>query len=114
MAKNIEKFKNKYQLTSEQLKRTKMTTKTVDVSQKFLLEIEDGLIENISDWSLVEAFFLYEEDEDYICRYFQFSKGIKNHYVVLSHIPKIECISRKMDCKLMMDISKTLVDIIRS
>ena len=111
MELDLEEFKNNYQLTPEQLKRTKMSPEIVEVSQKFLLEIEDGLIANISDWSLDEGIFLYEDEEDYICRFFQFSKGMTNHFVVINHIPQILCISKEMDGSLITDISNTLMEI---
>ncbi len=111
MKLDLREFREKYELTPEQLKRTKMSPETIELSQKFLLEIEDGLMEDISDWSLDEAIFLYEDEDDYICRFFQFSKGITNHFVVINPMPEIECISADMDGKLMMDISNTVMSI---
>ncbi len=111
MELDLEEFKERWQLTPEQLKSTKMSPEVVEVSQKFLLELEDGFINNISDWSLDQGIFLYEEEEDYICRFFQFSKGMTNHFVVISHIPQIECISKQIDERLLTEISNTVMEI---
>ena len=111
MELDLEEFKYRYQLTPEQLKDTKMSLEEIEVSQKFLLEIEDGLMEDIADWSLDERMFILEKEEDYICRFFQFSKGTTNHFVIINPMPEIECISANMDGKLMMDISNTVMGI---
>tara|TARA_B100000508_G_C11200588_1_gene152862 strand:- start:106 stop:465 length:360 start_codon:yes stop_codon:yes gene_type:complete len=111
MELDLEEFKYRYQLTPEQLKDTKMSLEEIEVSQKFLLEIEDGLMEDIADWSLDERMFILEKEEDYICRFFQFSKGTTNHFVIINPMPEIECISAGMDGKLMMDISNTVMGI---
>ena len=109
MELDLEDFKERWQLTPEQLKRTKMSPEVIEISQKFLLEIEDALIGNISDWSLDEGIFLYEDEEDYICRFFQFSKGMTNHYVVINHIPQIEIINNDIDARLLTQISNTVM-----
>ena len=114
MELDLREFRERYELTPEQLKRTKMSPEVIEISQKFLLEIEDALIGNISDWSLDEGIFLYEDEEDYICRFFQFSKGMTNHYVVINHIPQIECISNDMDGSLITEISNTVMRIMIS
>ena len=74
MKLDIEEFKNKYQLTPEQLKKTKMTAEDIEIAQTILLAVEDTMIENIADWSLDESFFLYDDDEDLIYRFSNFSK----------------------------------------
>ena len=109
MKLDLREFREKYELTPEQLKRTKMSPETIELSQKFLLEIEDGLMEDISDWSLDEGIFLYDDEEDYICRFFQFSKGMTNHFVVLNPEPQFECVSKDMDGELMMEISNSVM-----
>lgn len=114
MELDLREFRERYELTPEQLKRTKMSPEVIEISQKFLLEIEDALIGNISDWSLDEGIFLYEDEEDYICRFFQFSKGMTNHYVVINHIPQIECISSDMDGSLITEISNTVMRVMIS
>ena len=73
MKLDIEEFKNKYQLTPEQLKKTKMTAEDIEIAQNILLAIEDMFLENIADWSLDESIFLYDEDKDLIYRFFYFS-----------------------------------------
>ena len=71
---DISEFKNRYQLTPEQLRMTKMTAEDIEIAQNILLAIEDLFLENIADWSLEESFFLYDEKEDLIYRFFNFSK----------------------------------------
>ena len=89
MKLDIEEFKNKYQLTPEQLKKTKMTAEDIEIAQNILLAIEDMFLENIADWSLEESFALYDEDEDLIYRFFNFSKGMTKCYLVINSEPQI-------------------------
>ena len=112
MELDVEKFKNKYQLTPEQLKKTKMTAEDIEIAQKILLAIEDMFLLNIADWSLEESFFLYDDDEDLIYRFFNFSKGMQNSYLVINSEPQIELISNEMDNKLLLHISNILIDFV--
>ena len=112
MELNIEDFKNRYQLTPEQLRQTKMTAEDIEIAQKILLALEDMLIGNIADWSLEESFFLYDDDEDLIYRFFNFSKGMTKNYLVINSEPQIELISNEMDNKLLLHISNILIDFV--
>ena len=112
MKLDIEEFKNKYQLTPEQLKKTKMTAEDIEIAQDILLAIEDLFLENIADWSLEESFFLYDEKEDLIYRFFNFSKGMTKNYLVINSEPQIELISNEMDNQLLLHISNILVDFV--
>ena len=112
MELDVEKFKNKYQLTPEQLKKTKMTAEDIEIAQKILLSIEDMFLLNIADWSLEESFFLYDDDEDLIYRFFNFSKGMTKNYLVINSEPQIELISNEMDNKLLLHISNILIDFV--
>ena len=112
MKLDIEEFKNKYQLTPEQLKKTKMTAEDIEIAQNILLAIEDTFLENIADWSLEESFFLYDEKEDLIYRFFQFSKGTTSCFLVINSEPQIELISNDLDNKLLLHISNILVDFV--
>mgnify|MGYP003303945957 FL=1 len=112
MKLDIEEFKNKYQLTPEQLKKTKMTAEDIEIAQKILLAIEDMFLENIADWSLEESFFLYDEKEDLIYRFFNFSKGMTKNYLVINSEPQIELISNEMDNQLLLHISNILLDFV--
>ena len=114
MKLDIEEFKNKYQLTPEQLKKTKMTAEDIEIAQNILLAIEDMFIENIADWSLDESFFLYDEDEDLIYRFFNFSKGTTSCYLVINSEPQIELISNDLDNQLLLHISNILIDFVIS
>ena len=112
MKLDIEEFKNKYQLTPEQLKKTKMTAEDIEIAQNILLAIEDMFIENIADWSLEESFFLYDEKEDLIYRFFQFSKGLSKCYLVINSEPQIELISNQFDNQLLLHISNIVLDFV--
>ena len=112
MKLDIEEFKNKYQLTPEQLKKTKMTAEDIEIAQNILLAIEDMFLENIADWSLEESFFLYDDDQDLIYRFFNFSKGLTKNYLVINSEPQIELISNEMDNQLLLHISNILVDFV--
>ena len=112
MKLDIEEFRNKYQLTPEQLKKTKMTAEDIEVAQNILLSIEDLILENIADWSLEESFFLYDEKEDLIYRFFNFSKGMTKNYLVINSEPQIELISNEMDNQLLLHISNILLDFV--
>ena len=114
MELDVEKFKNKYQLTPEQLKKTKMTAEDIEIAQNILLAIEDMFLENIADWSLEESFFLYDEKEDLIYRFFQFSKGLTKCYLVINSEPQIELISNQFDNQLLLHISNILIDFVIS
>ena len=112
MELDVEKFKNKYQLTPEQLKKTKMTAEDIEIAQKILLAIEDMFLENIADWSLEESFNLYDENEDLIYRFFNFSKGMTKNFLVINSEPQIELISNEMDNQLLLHISNILIDFV--
>ena len=109
---DIEEFKNKYQLTPEQLKKTKMTAEDIEIAQKILLALEDMFLENIADWSLEESFFLYDENEDLIYRFFQFSKGLTKCYLVINSEPQIELISNQFDNNLLLHITNIVIDFV--
>ena len=112
MELDVEDFKNRYQLTPKQLKQTKMTAEDIEIAQNVLLTIEDLFLENIADWSLEESFFLYDEKEDLIYRFFNFSKGMTKNYLVINSEPQIELISNEMDNQLLLHISNILVDFV--
>ena len=112
MELDVEKFRNKYQLTPDQLRRTKLSSEDIEIAQKILLAIEDMLLENIADWSLDESFFLYDEKEDLIYRFFQFSKGLSKNFLVISSEPQIELISNEMENTLLLHISNILIDFV--
>ena len=112
MELDVEDFKNRYQLTPEQLRQTKMTAEDIEVAQNILLSIEDLILENIADWSLEESFFLYDEDEDLIYRFFNFSKGTTSCFLVINSEPQIELISNDLDNHLLLHISNILVDFV--
>ena len=112
MESDVEDFKNRYQLTPKQLRQTKMTAEDIEIAQNVLLTIEDLFLENIADWSLEESFFLYDEKEDLIYRFFNFSKGMTKNFLVLNSEPQIELISNELDNKLLLHISNILVDFV--
>ena len=112
MELDVEDFKNRYQLTPEQLRQTKMTAEDIEIAQKILLAIEDMFLENIADWSLEESFNLYDEKEDLIYRFFNFSKGMTKNYLVINSEPQIELISNEMDNQLLLHISNILIDFV--
>ena len=112
MELDVEDFKNRYQLTPEQLRKTKMTAEDIEIAQDILLAIEDLFLENIADWSIEESFFLYDEKEDLIYRFFNFSKGLTKCYLVINAEPQIELISNEMDNKLLLHISNILLDFV--
>ena len=114
MELDVEDFKNRYQLTPEQLRQTKMTAEDIEIAQTILLALEDIFIENIADWSLEESFFLYDDDEDLIYRFFNFSKGLTKNYLVINSEPQIELISNEFDNKLLLHISNILLDFVIS
>ena len=114
MELDVEEFRNKYQLTPEQLRMTKMTAEDIQIAQDILLSIEDLMIDNIADWSLEESFFLYDEKEDLIYRFINFSKGTTSCYLVINSEPQIELINNEFDNKLLLHISNILIDFVIS
>ena len=111
---DVEDFKNRYQLTPKQLKMTKMTGEDIEIAQDILLALEDLFIENIADWSIEESFFLYDEKEDLIYRFCNFSTGMLNCFLVINSEPQIELISNDMDNQLLLHISNILLEFVIS
>ena len=112
---DIEDFKSRWQLSPEQLANTNRTEEELEGKQDFLLTIEDKLREDIADWELENAFFLYQGEKyednegDYILRMFQFSKGLSKVWLVISCFPQIELTSENMDIELLASISNILI-----
>ena len=112
---DIEGFKERWQLSPEQLSTTRRTEEELEGMQDFLLIIEDQLREDIADWDLEDAFFLYQGEKyednegDYILRMFQFSKGLTKCWLVISCFPQIELSSENMDIELLASISNILI-----
>tara|TARA_B100001115_G_scaffold134522_1_gene102110 strand:+ start:173 stop:454 length:282 start_codon:yes stop_codon:yes gene_type:complete len=82
--------------------------------QDFLLSFEDEIREELADWDLEDAFFLYQDKgrekcEDYIMRLFSFSKGLTKCWVIIGCFPQIELISENMDVTLLASISNILL-----
>ena len=112
---DVEGFKSRWQLSPEQLANTKRTDDELEGMQDFLLTIEDVFREDIADWDLEDAFFLYQGEKyednegDYILRMFSFSKGLTKCWVVISCYPQIELSSENMDIELLASISNILI-----
>ena len=109
---DVEDFKNRHQLTPEQLRQTKMTAEDIEIAQTILLGLEDLFLTNIADWSLEESFFLYDDEEDLIYRFFNFSKGMMSCYLIINSEPQMELISKEMDNKLLLHISNILIEFV--
>ena len=111
---DVEGFKSRWQLSPEQLANTKRTEDELEGMQDFLLTVEDVLREDIADWDLEDAFFLYqdkqyEENEgDCILRMFQFSKGLTKCWLVIG-CPQIELTSENIDIQLLVNITNILL-----
>ena len=111
---DIKGFRERWALSPEQLETTRRTEEELEDMQEFLLFIEDELREEITDWELEDAFFLYQDKEseggeDYILRFFSFSKGLTTCWVVIGCQPQIECTSENMDIELICSISNILI-----
>ena len=112
---DVEGFKSRWQLSPDQLATTKRTEEELEDMQQCLLTIEDELREEITDWDLEDAFFLYQDKQyegnegDYILRMFQFSKGLTKCWLVISCFPQIELTSENMDVTLLASISNILL-----
>ena len=112
---DVERFKSRWQLTPDQLATTRRTEEELDTMQDFLLSVEDELREEITDWDLEDAFFLYQDQQyednegDYILRMYSFSKGLTKCWLVISCFPQIELTSENMDIALLGSISNVLL-----
>ena len=112
---DVEGFKSKWQLSPDQLATTKRTEEELETMQDFLLSVEDELREEITDWDLEDAFFLYQDQQyednegDYILRMYSFSKGLTKCWIVISCFPQIELTSENMDIALLGSISNVLL-----
>ena len=115
---DIEDFKSRWQLSPEQLATTKRTEDELEGMQEFLLSIEEAFREDITDWDLEDAFFLYQDEEseggeDYILRFYSFSKGLTKCWLVIGCQPQIEISSENMDVSLLANISNILLGQLR-
>ena len=112
---DIQAFKDRWQLSLEQLTTTRRTEDELECMQEFLLSVEDEIREEITDWDLEDTFFLYQDKQyegnegDYILRMFQFSKGLSKCWVVISCFPQIELTSENIDVALLASISNILL-----
>ena len=111
---DVEGFKERWQLTPEQLANTKRTVEELEDMQECLLTIEEALREEITDWDLEDAFFLYQDEnsdfeEDYILRMYSFSKGLTKCWLVIGCQPQIEMASENIDATLLANISNILL-----
>ena len=111
---DIEGFKERWQLSPEQLATTKRTDEELEIMQDFLLSIEESFREDITDWDLEDAFFLYQDEnsefeEDYILRMYSFSKGLTKCWLVIGCQPQIEMASENIDAPLLANIRNILL-----
>ena len=112
---DVEDFKSRWQLSPEQLATTRRTEDELECMQEFLLSVEDEIREEITDWDLEDAFFLYQDQQyednegDYILRMYSFSKGLTKCWLVISCFPQIELSSENMDIALLASISNILL-----
>ena len=111
---DVESFKSRWQLTPEQLATTLRTEEELEIMQEFLLSIEESFREDITDWDLEDAFFLYQDEnsefeEDYILRMYSFSKGLTKCWLVIGCQPQIEIASENIDATLLANISNILL-----
>ena len=111
---DLEGFKERWQLSPEQLATTKRTDEELEIMQDFLLSIEESFREDITDWDLEDAFFLYQDEnsefeEDYILRMYSFSKGLTKCWLVIGCQPQIEMASENIDAPLLANIRNILL-----
>ena len=111
---DLEGFKERWQLSPEQLATTKRTDEELEIMQEFLLSIEEAFRKDITDWDLEDAFFLYQDEnsefeEDYILRMYSFSKGLTKCWLVIGCQPQIEMASENIDATLLANISNILL-----
>ena len=111
---DIEGFKKRWALSPEQLATTLRTEEELEIMQEFLLSIEEAFREEITDWDLEDAFFLYQDEnsefeEDYILRMYSFSKGLTKCWLVIGCQPQIEIASENIDATLLANISNILL-----
>ena len=111
---DVESFKSRWALSPEQLATTKRTDEELEIMQEFLLSIEEAFREEITDWDLEDAFFLYQDqnseiEEDYILRMYSFSKGLTKCWLVIGCQPQIEMASENIDATLLANISNILL-----
>ena len=112
---DVNDFKSRWQLSPEQLATTRRTEDELECMQEFLLSVEDEIREEITDWDLEDAFFLYQDKQyednegDYILRMYSFSKGLTKCWIVISCFPQIELTSENIDVALLGSISNVLL-----
>lgn len=98
-------------LSNKYLEITNLSKIEIEISKKNLLRFEEVLKTEINDWSLEESFFIYNDEDDVICRLFLFSKGLtKNVLIIGACSPLIKFVNNDIDIRLFMDISNLLLD----
>ena len=98
-------------LSNKYLEITNLSKIEIEISKKNLLRFEEVLKTEINDWSLEESFFIYNDEDDVICRLFLFSQGLtKNVLIIGACSPLIKFVNNDIDIRLFMDISNLLLD----
>ncbi len=98
-------------LSEKHLEITKLSKIEIEISKKNLLNFQKILEIEITEWALDESFFIYNDDEDAICRLFLFSKGLKRDVLIIGGCgPLIKFVNKEIDTYLLFDISNLLLD----
>ena len=98
-------------LSEKHLEKTNLSKTEIEISRNNLLSFQKILEIEISDWALDESFFIYNDEDDAICRLFLFSRGlIKNIFIVGASRPLIKFVNRDIDTYLFFEISNLLLD----
>ena len=67
-------------LSNKYLEITNLSKIEIEISKKNLLRFEEVLKTEINDWSLEESFFIYNDEDDVICRLFFFYKVLQKMF----------------------------------
>jgi hypothetical protein len=74
--------------------------------------LQDVLEESVGSYSIQNAQNIYDEDYEEILRVLEFSRGLKNHKIVLAPDGFIRWISPKFPVSLLQEIHNALVGIV--
>jgi hypothetical protein len=74
--------------------------------------LQDVLEETIGSYEIQNAQNIYDEEFEQILRVLEFSRGLRNHKIILAPDGFIRCISPKFPRSLLLEVHNALVGIV--
>jgi Ni,Fe-hydrogenase III large subunit len=90
-------------------------TRSPDEKEENIIDLnilQDVLEESIGSYAIKNPQNIYDEEFEQILRFLEFSRGLKNHQVVIAPDGIIRFLSPKFPSKLLLEIHNALVGIV--